>query len=73
MDPNQAYLEMIDFMIARDYESARDRAIALRDWFAKGGYHPVVYVHYKTIDKHRSGRPPLHSLTLKTGPLTQGE
>jgi hypothetical protein len=43
MDPNAAYLEMFNAMRDGDHETARERAIALRDWFAKGGFYPYQY------------------------------
>src|SRR5579871_4802174 len=43
MDPNQTYLDMFDAMKAGDFETARELAIALKDWFAKGGFYPHQY------------------------------
>lgn len=43
MDPNQAFLEMFEAMKAGDLETARERALALKAWFAKGGFYPHQY------------------------------
>lgn len=43
MDPNQAYLDMFEAMKSQDFETARELALALKDWFAKGGFYPHQY------------------------------
>ncbi len=43
MDPNQAFLDMFAAMKENDFETARERALALKDWFAKGGFYPHQY------------------------------
>lgn len=43
MDPTQCYLEMYEAMKAGDYATARERALALRGWLAKGGFFPPNY------------------------------
>jgi hypothetical protein len=43
MDPNQTYLAMFDAMKAGDFDTARELALALKDWFAKGGFYPYQY------------------------------
>lgn len=40
MDPNQTYLDMFEAMKSGDLETARERALALKAWFAKGGFYP---------------------------------
>jgi hypothetical protein len=40
MDPNQTYLDMFEAMKLGDLETARERALALKAWFAKGGFYP---------------------------------
>jgi hypothetical protein len=41
MDPTQCYLEMFDAMQDRDFVTARERAVALRDWLDGGGFYPL--------------------------------
>lgn len=43
MDPNQTFLNMFEAMKASDFETARELALALKDWFAKGGFYPYQY------------------------------
>ena len=43
MDPNQTYLDMFAAMKAGDFETARELALALKNWFAKGGFCPYQY------------------------------
>jgi hypothetical protein len=43
MDPNTAYQEMYQAMKDGDHEAARELALSLRDWFAKGGFYPYQY------------------------------
>jgi hypothetical protein len=43
MDHNEAFQEMFRAMRDGDHETARDRAKALKDWFAKGGFYPYQY------------------------------
>jgi hypothetical protein len=43
MDPTQCYLEMFEAMQDRDFGTARERAIALRDWLDGGGFYPPNY------------------------------
>lgn len=43
MDPTQCYLEMFAAMQAGDFATARERALALRDWLRKGGFSPPNY------------------------------
>ena len=40
MDPKQCYLEMLAAMQSGDLATARERALALRDWLARGGFCP---------------------------------
>lgn len=40
MDPNRTYLDMFDAMKNKDLETARELALALKEWFAKGGFYP---------------------------------
>jgi hypothetical protein len=43
MDPNQTYLDMFAAMRDGDHETARELALALKDWFARGGFYPYQY------------------------------
>ena len=43
MDPTACYLEMFDAMNSGDYETARERALALDDWLRRGGFAPPNY------------------------------
>lgn len=43
MDPTQCYLEMYEAMKAGDLHTARERAVALREWFDRGGFPPPNY------------------------------
>ena len=43
MDPTQCYLEMYEAMRAGDLWTARERALALRDWLDRGGFPPPNY------------------------------
>ena len=40
MDPTQCYLEMIAAMQAGDRATAREHALALREWLDRGGFSP---------------------------------
>ena len=40
MDPNETYRDMLAAMKAGDHETARSLALALKDWFAHGGFDP---------------------------------
>ena len=43
MDPTTCYLEMFEAMRDGDHEFARERALALSEWLAKGGFYPPRY------------------------------
>jgi hypothetical protein len=43
MDPTQCYLEMYEAMRAGDLITARERALALRNWLSRGGFSPPNY------------------------------
>ena len=40
MDPTQTYLDMCHALNTGDLATARERAFALREWFARGGFYP---------------------------------
>ena len=43
MDPTTAYLAMFEAMKDNDLETARERAVDLREWLGKGGFYPPKY------------------------------
>jgi hypothetical protein len=43
MDPTTAYLEMFDAMKQKDSETARERALGLKEWLGRGGFYPPRY------------------------------
>lgn len=43
MDPTTCYLEMYEAMRDGDHETARERAIALKEWLDRGGFYPPRY------------------------------
>jgi hypothetical protein len=40
MDPYQTYLDMFAAMKEQELETARELALALKAWFARGGFYP---------------------------------
>jgi hypothetical protein len=45
MDPTTCYLEMYEAMRDGDHETARERALALKEWLDRGGFYPPRYTH----------------------------
>lgn len=43
MDPTQCYLEMYEAMKEGDFATARERAVALKEWLDRGGFYPPNY------------------------------
>jgi len=43
MDPTAAYLQMFEAMKEKDLETARERALGLKEWFGRGGFYPPRY------------------------------
>ena len=43
MDPHQTFLDMFEAMKDEDHATARELALALHRWFAKGGVCPEEY------------------------------
>lgn len=43
MDPNQTFLDMLKAMKNQEFEAARERALALKEWLAKGGFTPLRF------------------------------
>jgi hypothetical protein len=40
MDPTICYQEMLAAYQNEEWETARDRALALKEWLDRGGFHP---------------------------------
>jgi len=43
VDPTQCYLEMFEAMRDGDHRTARQRALALKQWLDSGGFYPPRY------------------------------
>jgi hypothetical protein len=43
MDPTESYLAMFEAMRQQEFQTAREHAIALRDWLESGGFYPPNY------------------------------
>ena len=43
MDPSTAYLEMFNAMTEKDFETAREHALGLKEWLGPGGFYPPRY------------------------------
>ena len=43
MDPNQTFQDLFEAMQSGDQDTARELALALKDWFRKGGFYPHQY------------------------------
>lgn len=41
MDPHQTYRDLLDALKCDDAETARDLALALQRWLARGGFYPA--------------------------------
>jgi hypothetical protein len=66
MDPTICYLGMYRAMCDKDYETARDYAIALRNWLADGGFCPPNYSRVEVICYLRSVLSHLNEYPLPT-------
>jgi hypothetical protein len=70
MDPNQTYLAMFEAMKAQDFETARELALALKSWFANGGFYPYQYTpeamhaYIASVLRRTSGHGPEPVFTL---------
>ena len=54
MDPQQTWKELLEAVEASDTETARDRALSLMEWLARGGFPPVTGNNLSlTADQHR--------------------
>ena len=68
MDPNQTLTDLLEAMRTEDHETARDLAVALQAWLAKGGYYPAGQTR-EEVDTYlasvlfRTGNQPPFSLT----------
>jgi len=64
MDPNQTFLDMFEAMKANDFETARELALALKDWFAKGGFYPhqftpqAMHAYLASVLRRTAGHGP---------------
>lgn len=54
MDPNQTFLDMFNAMRDEDHETARECALALDEWFSKGGFTPYQFSREAMIAYIRS-------------------
>lgn len=43
MDPTACYLDMYAAMKRKDFEAARESALALKAWLDRGGFFPPSY------------------------------
>ena len=59
MDPNQTFADMFNAMCVHDNETARELALALKSWLAKGGFYPNQHTP-ETVDSY------LASILLRT-------
>jgi hypothetical protein len=54
MDPQQTWKELLEAVESHDTETARDRALSLMEWLARGGFPPVMNNNTSlTADQHR--------------------
>jgi hypothetical protein len=60
MDPTQCYLEMLAALSDGDLFTARERALALRDWLDRGGFLPP---DCDAADVHKALADVLHRTT----------
>ncbi len=71
MDPNQTFLDMFEAMKANDFETARELALALKDWFAKGGFYPhqftpqAMHAYLASVLRRTAGHGPVFSLVCR--------
>lgn len=62
MDPYQTYRDMFAAMESDDFETARELALALKEWFARGGFTP-----------HQVTREAMHELLASVLRRTAGD
>lgn len=80
MDPNQTFLDMFEAMKNEDFETARELALALQNWFAKGGFCPpkftrrAMQTYIDSVLRGTSGRghEPVFSLICQHCDAGQG-
>lgn len=80
MDPNQTFLDMFEAMQNEDFETARELALALQHWFAKGGFCPpqftrrAMQTYIDSVLRRTSGRgrEPVFSLICQHCDAGQG-
>ena len=54
MDPTAAYLDMYEAMKEKDLETARERALGLKEWLGRGGFYPPRYSKVE-VDSYLAG------------------
>lgn len=61
MDPHQTFLDMFQAMKDEDHATARELALALQRWFAKGGFCPdefspeVIHLYIESVLRRTIG------------------
>ena len=54
MDPQQTWNELLESVACHDSETARERALSLLTWLARGGFSPVTRGNSAlTMEEHR--------------------
>ena len=70
MDPNQTLLDMYETVKKQDLPTTRELALALKEWFAKGGFYPPQYtpqrmqVYLATVICYTEGHDPEPAFSL---------
>ncbi|WP_254508990.1 hypothetical protein [Anatilimnocola floriformis] len=70
MDPYQTYLDMFAAMRDGEFENARELALALKDWFAKGGFYPyqvtetAMHAYIASVLRRTAGHGPAPAFSL---------
>lgn len=79
MDPNQTFLDMFEAMKANDFETARELALALKDWFARGGFYPhqftpeAMHAYIASVLRRTAGHGPTVPFSLVCRHCDAGE
>lgn len=80
MDPYRTYLDMFEAMKIHDFETARELALSLKEWFRKGGFHPyqvtpeAMHAYIASVLRRTAGHgaEPLFSLVCRECDAGQG-
>jgi len=70
MDPNQTYRNLFEAMKSGDFLTARELALALKDWFAKGGFYPyqhtpeAMHAYIASVLRRTAGHGPKPNFSL---------